>query len=302
MRISSLYHSSAMLHQMNQNGARLSKLMEQMATQKRVNVPSDDPVASSRLVQLNREQSAINQYQSNITRLSGNLSIQESHVTALSDQLLALNDKLLAASNGTNSEKDMEGFSAEISQMLESLVSTMNAKNEDGHYIFSGTKTNTQPVIFDNTTGTYSYAGNDASRSTTVANGIEIAENTSISQAFSSSNNDLSMLNLLKSVSDKMATPGGDYKDDLKQLLGEAKASSDKMASVYTELGGKQNRLTLIDDAHSDIKISHEQVIQELSSLDAATSYVNIQLYTQAVQASNKSFMMISQLSLFNQM
>ena len=61
MRISSLYHSSAMLHQMNQNGARLSKLMEQMATQKRVNVPSDDPVASSRLVQLNREQSAIEQ-------------------------------------------------------------------------------------------------------------------------------------------------------------------------------------------------------------------------------------------------
>ncbi|MEW7311539.1 flagellar hook-associated protein FlgL [Buttiauxella gaviniae] len=302
MRISSLYHSSAMLHQMNQNGGRLSKLMEQMATQKRVNVPSDDPVASSRLVQLNREQSAIAQYQSNITRLSGNLSIQESHVTAMSDQLLALSDKLLAASNDTHSEKDMAGFSAEISQMLESLVSSMNAKNEDGHYIFSGTKTNTQPVTFDKTTGTYSYAGNDASRLTTVANGIEIAENTAISQAFSGSNNDLSMLNLLKSVSDKMATPGGDYRDDLKQLLGEVKTSSDKIASVYTELGGKQNRLSLISDAHEDIKISHDQVVQELSAVDAATSYVNIQLYTQAVQASNKSFMMISQLSLFNQM
>ncbi|RPH29441.1 flagellar hook-associated protein 3 [Buttiauxella warmboldiae] len=302
MRISSLYHSSAMLHQMNNNGARLSKLMEQMATQKRVNVPSDDPVASSRLVQLNREQSAIDQYQSNITRLSGNLSIQESHVTALSEQLLALNDKLLAASNDTYSEKDMGGFANEMSQMLESLVSTMNAKNEDGHYIFSGTKTNTQPVVFDEASKTYLYAGNDASRATTVANGIEIAENTNISQAFSGSNNDLSMLNLLKTVSDKMATPGADYRDDLKLLLGEAKKSSDSIASVYTELGGKQNRLTLIGDAHSDVKISHEQVIQELSALDAATSYVNIQMYTQAVQASNKSFMMISQLSLFNQM
>lgn len=302
MRISSLYHSSAMLHQMNQNGARLSKLMEQMATQKRVNVPSDDPVASSRLVQLNREQSAITQYQSNITRLSGNLSVQESHVTALSDQLLALNDKLLAASNDTHTEKDMAGFSAEMSQMLESLVSVMNAKNEEGHFLFSGTKTNTQPVSFDSTTGTYSYNGNDASRSTTVANGIDIEENTHLAQAFSGSNNDMSMLNLLKSVSEKMVTPGVDYRDDLKLLLGEVKTSSDKVGSIYTELGGKQNRLTLINDAHSDIKTSHEQVIGELSAVDAATSYVNIQLYTQAVQASNKSFMMISQLSLFNQM
>lgn len=302
MRISSLYHSSAMLNQMNQNGMRLSKLMEQMATQKRVNVPSDDPVASSRMVQLNREQSAIAQYQSNITRLSGNLSIQESQVSALSSQLLALSDKLLSASNGTHGEKDMQGFADEMGNMLESLVSIINTKNEDGHYLFAGTKTSTQPVVFDSNTGTYRYDGNDSTRSTTVANGIEIEENTLISQAFSDSNGNLSMLNLLKSVSESLSAPGSDYKDGLKQLLGAVKTSSDQVASVYTRLGGKQNRLTLISDAHADVKISHEQVIQDLCAVDAATSYVNIQLYTQAVQASNKSFMMISQLSLFNQM
>ncbi|VFS61194.1 flagellar hook-associated protein FlgL [Kluyvera cryocrescens] len=48
--------------------------MEQLSSQKRVNVPSDDPVAASRLVQLGREQAAIKQYQSNITSLSGALS------------------------------------------------------------------------------------------------------------------------------------------------------------------------------------------------------------------------------------
>lgn len=302
MRISSLYHSSAMLHQMNQNGARLSKLMEQMATQKRVNVPSDDPVASSRLVQLNRERSAIDQYQSNITRLSGNLSVQESHVTALSDQLLAISDKLLAASNDTHGEKDMQGFASELEQMLASLVSVMNAKNEDGHYIFAGTKTTTQPVVLDTASGAWRYAGNDATRSTVVANGIDITENTHISQAFSGTNNDLGTLNLLKQVSEKMSTPGSDYRDELTQLITEVKTASDNIAAVFTELGGKQNRLTLISDAHTDISVSHGQVIQELSAVDAATSYLNIQLYTQAVQASNKSFMMISQLTLFNQM
>ncbi|MFY9993974.1 MAG: flagellar hook-associated protein FlgL [Leclercia sp.] len=302
MRISSLFHSSAMLNQMNQNGAHLSKLMQQMATQKRVNVPSDDPVASSRLVQLNREQSAIDQYQSNITRLSGNLSTQEAHVTALSDQLLSLSDKLVAASNDTFSDKDREGFGHEMGMMLESLVSVMNAKNEEGQYLFSGTKTNTQPVVWNATSGQYEFKGNDSTRSTTVANGVEIEENITLASAFSKTGADLEMLNLLKSVSDKMMTPGSDYRDDLKQLLGDARTASDNVAAVFTDLGGKQNRLTLLSNAHSDVKIAHEQVIQDLSAVDAATSYVNIQLFTQAVQASNKSYMMISQLSLFNQM
>lgn len=302
MRISSLYHSSSMLHQMNQNGARLSKLMEQMATQKRVNVPSDDPVASSRLVQLNREQSAINQYQNNITRLSGNLAIQESHTTALSNQLLALSDKLLAASNDTHSEKDMQGFGSELAAMLESMVAVMNARNEDGHYLFSGTKSTTQPVVFDTASGSWIYQGNDATRSTAVANGVEVVENTALGGALSSVGNDLSMLNLLKTVTDKMNTPGSDYRTDLKQLLGEVKSSSDKVSALFTELGGKQNRLTLLGEAHEDVSLANEGVIKDLSALDAATSYVNIQLYTQAVQASNKSYLMISQLSLFNQM
>lgn len=306
MRISSLYHSSAMLHQMNLNGGRLSKLMEQMATQKRVNVPSDDPVASSRLVQLNREKAAIDQYQNNITRLSGSLSTQEAHVTALSDQLLALSDKLLAASNGTNSEKDMAGFGQEILQMLDSLVSVMNAKNEEGQYLFSGTKSNTQPVTLNTAVPPqYEYKGNSATRSTTVANGVAIDENVTIAGAFSSAGTtDLSMLNLLKSVSEQMQTPvpGGTLAADLKQLLGDVQATSSNVAAIFTDLGGKQNRLSLLSDAHTDVKIAHEQVVQDLTGLDAATSYVNIQQFTQAVQASNKSYMMISQLSLFNQM
>lgn len=306
MRISSLYHSSAMLHQMNLNGGRLSKMMEQMATQKRVNVPSDDPVASSRLVQLNREKSAIDQYQNNITRLSGSLSTQEAHVTALSDQLLALSDKLLAASNGTNSVKDMAGFGQEISQMLDSLVSVMNAKNEEGQYLFSGTKSNTQPVVWNAAAvpPQYEYKGNDATRSTTVANGVAIDENVTIAGAFSTANNDLSMLNLLKSVSEQMQTPlpNSTLAADLKQLLGDVQATSSNVAAIFTDLGGKQNRLSLLSDAHTDVKIAHEQVVQDLTGLDAATSYVNIQQFTQAVQASNKSYMMISQLSLFNQM
>ncbi|HEY2452470.1 MAG TPA: flagellar hook-associated protein FlgL [Scandinavium sp.] len=305
MRISSRYNSQAMLAQMNTNNERLSKLMEQMSTQKRVNVPSDDPVAATRLVQLNREQSAIKQYQENISRVSGTLSVQESHIKAMSDNLLAINDKLLSANNSTYSQKDMAGYGVELGSMLDSLVDSLNAQNENGSYLFSGTKTNTKPVVLDEATGKYVYQGNDGTRSTTVANSITIQENTNAASAFSSGGNDLEMLNQLKDLSEKMQDPNAnfsDYQPQIQQVLELESDSRDKVSSMFTDLGGRQNQLTLLDNAHTDVSLANDQVVHDLSDTDWAATSMNMQLYVNSVQISNKAYSMVSQLSLFDTM
>lgn len=304
MRISSLYNSNAMLSQMGASNTRLTKLMEQMSTLKRINVPSDDPVAASRLVQLNREQSAIKQYQSNISSLSGALAIQESNVDALSDQLLALNDKLLSANNSTHSQKDMAGYGKELSSMLDSLVATLNAKNENGSYLFSGTKTDSKTVELDEN-GKYVFGGNDSTRETTVANGVSVTENTNVAQAFSASGNDLEMLNKLKELSDKMQDPNAnyaDYKDDVDAMLGSVQDSRDNIATLFTDLGGRQNRLTLLDNAHTDVGLANDQLVSDLADTDQVTTSVNLQLYVQSMQITNKAYSMVSQLNLFSMM
>ena len=302
MRISSLYNSDAMLAQLGVNGTRMSKLMEQMATQKRINVPSDDPVAATRLVQLNREQSAIKQYQSNISRLSGSLASQEAHVSAMSNQLLSLNDKLLAAANGTHSSEDMNGFGTELSSMLDSLVASINAQNESGSYLFSGTKTDAKPVVWDEAQGKYVYQGNDGSRETTVANGVSVTENTNVVQAFGNGS-DLDMLNKLKALSEKMQDPDipvSDYQDEMQEMLMLSSDTRDKVAAMFTDLGGRQNRLTMLGDAHTDVSTANDQVVRDLSDTDWATTSINLQLYTNSVQVTNKAYSMISQLSLFS--
>lgn len=304
MRISSLYNSDAMMAQLGVNGTRASKLMEQMATQKRINVPSDDPVVATRLVQLNREQSAIKQYQSNITGLSGALSRQEANIDAMSKQLLALNDKLLSAANGgVHSDQDMAGYGAELSSMLDSLVASLNAQNESGGYLFSGTKTDTKPVSWDEAQGKYVYQGNNGTRETTVANGVNVTENTHVAGAFSGSDDDLEMLNKLKALSDKMQDPSlsvSDYQADIDEMLKISGQSSDKVAALFTDLGGRQNRLSMLADAHTDVSTANDQVIRDLSDTDWATTSINLQLFTNSVQITNKAYSMISQLSLFS--
>ncbi len=303
MRISSLYNSNAMLAQLGTNGTRVAKLMEQLSSQKRVNVPSDDPVAASRLVQLGREQAAIKQYQSNITSLSGALSVQESHITALSNQVLSVSDKLKLANNSTLSEKDQEGYGAELASMLDSLVATLNSKNENGSYLFSGTQTNSETVTFDEASGQYVFGGNNNTRETIVANGVSITENSNVSGAFSGSGNDLEMLNKLKALSDKMQDPNvdyADYKDELSAMIDTTQNTSDNLGALFTDLGGRQNRLTLINDAHSDVSLSNAQVETDLNAADSATTTINLQLYMTSMQITNKSYSMISQLNLFS--
>lgn len=302
MRISSLYNSNAMLSQLGTNGNRVAKLMEQLSSQKRVNVPSDDPVAASRLVQLGREQAAIKQYQSNITSLSGALSVQESHITAMSNQVQAVGDKLKLANNSTLSQKDLAGYGAELGSMLDSLVASMNSKNENGSYLFSGTMTGNKTVELD-ANGQYVFGGNENSRDTIVANGVSITENTNISHAFSSSGNDLEMLNKLKELSEKMQDPNAnyaDYQDDLSAMIDMSQSTSDNLGALFTDLGGRQNRLTLISDAHTDVSLSNAQVETDLNAADSATTTINLQLYMTSMQITNKSYSMISQLNLFS--
>lgn len=302
MRISSLYNSNAMLSQLGTNGNRVAKLMEQLSSQKRVNVPSDDPVAASRLVQLGREQAAIKQYQSNITSLSGALSVQESHITAMSNQVLAVGDKLKLANNSTLSQKDLASYGAELDSMLDSLVASMNSKNENGSYLFSGTMTGSKTVELD-ANGKYVFGGNENSRDTIVANGVSITENTNISHAFSSSGNDLEMLNKLKELSEKMQDPNAnyaDYQDDLSAMIDMSQSTSDNLGALFTDLGGRQNRLTLISDAHTDVSLSNAQVETDLNAADSATTTINLQLYMTSMQITNKSYSMISQLNLFS--
>lgn len=303
MRITNQVIANTMLQNLNTNGSQMSKLVTQMATQSRVGVPSDDPIASTRLVQMNREQSAISQYQSNIKRLSGSLSVQEAHVKAVSDQLGEVSDTLLAAVNGPQSQPVMEGYGQKVDSMVENLLATLNARNEDGRYLFAGTKNDQQPVIFDEASGKYVYQGNDGTRSTTVANGVDITENTALAQTFGDGSDPLALLNKLNDISQKMQDPASnpaDYQEEMSALLAEVKTTSDAVSGLFTDLGGRQNRLTLLGDAHTDIKTANEGVIRELSATDTAQAYMDFNLIYTSSQAANKVYAQLSQLSLFN--
>lgn len=85
MRVTTQQTYVSMTQSFNNLSGDLAHVVEQMATGKQILQPSDDPIAATRITQLNRQQSAIEQYQSNIDSASAGLSQQESILDGVTD-------------------------------------------------------------------------------------------------------------------------------------------------------------------------------------------------------------------------
>lgn len=300
MRISTLTFTNTMLNSFNRNQSKLLTLQSQIASQTRLLKPSDDPIASTQLAQLRREQAAIDQYQSNIDRLTGNLSGQESTVKGTEQQLQAMMDKMVEAMGGTLSAEDMKAYGKELASMLDTAVSLINTKDEDGRYMFSGTRTNQQPLVFDAETNSWSYQGNQESATTNVSNGVSVAVTTHLAQAFG---DNLETLNQLKAIADKMqegTQDPADYAEEMSSAYASLQGTHGKVTAIYTELGSRFNTLTLLKDIHEDNSVVNDTVTRNLTELDMASASIDLTRYYNASLAAQKSYTQIQQLSLFS--
>src|SRR5690606_32147898 len=77
-RLSSYQISTASLNNILRAQTQVAKTSEQVSSGKRVTTPADDPVANSRILQLNQEIALGAQYMKNVDSVKGRLEYQES--------------------------------------------------------------------------------------------------------------------------------------------------------------------------------------------------------------------------------
>ena len=90
------------------------------------------------------------------------MSQQESILDGVNNDLLAIRDDLLEAANGTNTADSLASTGQDIQSMTEAMVSALNYRDEDGHYVFGGTVNDRPPIVAvdddgDGVTDSYTY-------------------------------------------------------------------------------------------------------------------------------------------------
>lgn len=274
MRVTTQQTYVSMTQSFNNLSGSLAHVVEQMATGKEILQPSDDPIAATRITQLNRQQSAIEQYQSNIDSASAGLSQQESILDGVNNSLLVVRDDLLEAANGTNTADSLASLGQDIESLTDSMVAALNYQDEDGHYVFGGTINDQPPIVAvdddgDGVTDSYSYQGNSDHRQTTVSNGVEVDTNVAASDFFGSN---LDVLNTLNSLSQELQNPDVDPADpqvqsDIQNAVDVVDTASDDLNASIASLGETQNTMSMLSDAQTDISTSNDELILDSTSV-----------------------------------
>src|SRR5882724_11621069 len=177
--------------------------LEQLATGRRVNKPSDDPAAAAQVVTNHDLSSQIDSFQSSASSINGQQQTADSTLSSVVTALQrAITLGVQGANSGTLSDTDRADIASELSSIQTELVNLANTAYQ-GRYIFSGTEQGTAPYVADTTSPSgVRYDGNGGVNTVTIGNGYQLQVNLPGSQLFSSPGGDMfqSVQNLINAV------------------------------------------------------------------------------------------------------
>ncbi|QYJ95098.1 flagellar hook-associated protein FlgL [Shewanella spartinae] len=183
MRISTAQMFNQNINSVLNKQSATSKIIDQIASGKRVNTAGDDPVAAIGIDNLNQQNALVDQFMKNIDYATNRLALTESKLGTAETLTGSVREQILRAVNGSLSDSERQMIADELKGTLEELVSVANTKDESGNYMFSGYETGNQPFAFD-AAGNVVYSGDSGVRQAIVASGVTLGTNVPGDQAF----------------------------------------------------------------------------------------------------------------------
>jgi flagellar hook-associated protein 3 FlgL len=154
--------------------ADVTKTQLQLATQKRVLKPSDDPVAATSISFLQAEISQTEQYNRNADFAEASNNLVEGVYASTTNILFRVKELMVSLGNGVRGPDEIDAVGAELKERLAELLGLANTQNANGDYLFSGSQVKTQPFTQDSL-GVISYQGDQSERKLRVSSGVVVS-------------------------------------------------------------------------------------------------------------------------------
>lgn len=301
MRIATSQFQATMNRGLQDNQSALASLTARMASGKKLQVPSDDPVTAVRLSRLTREEAIVGQYRDNIAAIKIRLSTNETYLQSMVNDITQSHDLLVWAADASNTGDDLKSMTTSMTSLRDSIFYSANEKDQEGRYIFSGTLTNTQAITYDANApvgSRYTFTGNTNQQKSVVGNGITQTVNVDVAGLETLLNQMDSTIYELQQPGITPATPS--LRAAITANMDGASSTLDLIASKIADFGGAQNVMETLDGNHANVSLSNKTALLDLGSLDMGEAATELNGYNLALQASYKAYSKITNLSLFN--
>ncbi len=182
MRITQNIVYDTILQDIMFNYRRLSQLQKELATGKKIEYPSDDPVGTVKVGEFNTSIGEIGQYNKNIDSANSWMNYTDNALDEVGKIMQRVREITIYGADGALSTVDRNALADEVDELRKHLLQTANTEY-NGHYIFAGRKTTTKPFAFNGADEDV-YMGDNGEIEREVQKGEKIVVNITGIQAF----------------------------------------------------------------------------------------------------------------------
>jgi flagellar hook-associated protein 3 FlgL len=284
--------NQTLLYDLRNVTTQLSTSEQQLSSGYKLNRPSDDPYGASQALKLRADLASNQQYQSNVQDANSWQNVADTALGDIGDSIQRARDLVLQGANDTNAASDRQAIVTELNQLIDSIKTDANTQYA-GRYIFSGTKTNTQPYQLGSNDA---YAGNTAMITREIGVGVQVAINQPGASVIGDDTGGL--LQTLRGIVTDLQS--GNTNALSTTDLNALDAANDQLLNARAQVGALSNRLTTATNRLQSTEQSTTQLLSNVQDADMTQVMVNFSTQQAAYQAALRAGAQIIQPSLMD--
>ena len=303
MKVSTSYLFDQATDRMSVIQNRLAKTQAQMAETKQILNPSDAPDQAAAIQRLRGEVDRQEKNSGMLKIAQSRYKAEEAALNSANDVLIRLKELNIQAANGTMANNDRQAIAAEMSALKDQLLSLGNSRDDNGNYLFSGTRVRT-PAFEVDTNGAVQYMGDQTQ--TRIPAGVDrtVLYTRSGTDVFSrvvrQSNGVTTSVGFFDSLDRLITAVKNSNQQTIQDGVGDLSQMHDNITLTLAQTGSDQSVVQSQLDILDQTTIRLKSTLSEIEDLDYAKAVTQMNKEMLALQSAMGSFSKISGLSLFD--
>jgi flagellar hook-associated protein 3 FlgL len=267
--------------------------LQQVASGRRVNVPSDDPTAAAVLVGNRARTDQTDQYLRSITSLQSELQTADATLSSAVTTLQRAISLGVQGANGTLSDANRLSIAHDVTGIQQQLLSLANLSFQ-GRFVFAGTNSKTPPFVVDGTQASgVRYDGNTGVNAVEVGDGFRVQVNVPGSQIFAAASG-----SVFQSIHDLIVALQTNTGIDT--AVSSVRAAFDQVTSQRVFYGNALNQIESQQTFLGSVKLQLATEDNKVGGTDLAAALSRLSNAQDARTATLQAAAQISQVNLFD--
>ncbi|MDP4104075.1 MAG: flagellar hook-associated protein FlgL [Bacillota bacterium] len=263
MRVTQSMLAANSLRNLSANYLKMGQDQDQLSSGKKINKPSDDPVAAMKGMSYRSDLASVGQYKRNVSELQTWMDNSESGMNEANSALQRIRELVVQSQNSSLTDVDKQAIADEVGQLQQHLVKTANTQVA-GKYIFHGNDVLNPPVVQENPPKVAANLTDPKTNdySIEVSSGVTLQANVNPANAFPQE-----MFDVVGSIQTTLQSSNSSS-TNMDSLLTSLDKVMDTMSAERSELGARSNRLDMVSNRLDQQEVTATQVLSDNEDVD----------------------------------